>query len=57
MLTIGKFSKISIVSTKTLRYYDEIGLLKPFEINQDNGYRYYELSQLDEILMIKKLKL
>lgn len=57
MLIIGEFSKISIVSTKTLRYYDEIVLLKPFEINQDNGYRYYELSQLEEILMIKKLKL
>ena len=29
MLTIGAFSKISNVTTKTLRYYDEIGLIKP----------------------------
>lgn len=41
MLSIGEFSKICQVSAKTLRYYDEIGLLRPEEINPENGYRYY----------------
>ena len=38
---IGDFSKLSQVSVKTLRYYDEIGLLKPIEIDRFTGYRYY----------------
>ena len=33
MLSIGAFSKISNVTTKTLRYYDEIGLIKPVYVN------------------------
>lgn len=40
MLSIGEFSNICKVSTKTLRYYAEIGLLKPSEVNPENGYRY-----------------
>ncbi|SCV40293.1 Transcriptional regulator, MerR family [Bacillus subtilis] len=39
MLSIGEFSKICKVSTKTLRYYDEIGLIHPEDINPENGYR------------------
>lgn len=35
MLSIGEFSKICKVSTKTLRYYDEIGLINPSKINQE----------------------
>ncbi len=56
MLTIGEFSRISKVSTKTLRYYDQIGLLKPGFVNKDSGYRYYEASQLQDMLLISKLK-
>ncbi len=56
MLSIGTFSKISTVTTNTLRYYDEIGLLKPVKINSENGYRYYDVSQLKTILLINKLK-
>ena len=41
MLSIGEFSNICQVSTKTLRYYAEIGLILPDEINPENGYRYY----------------
>ena len=40
MLSIGEFSNICKVSTKTLRYYAEIGLLEPSVINPENGYRY-----------------
>ncbi len=57
MLTIGEFSKICRVSTKTLRYYDEIGLLKPMQVNNETGYRYYETTQLKNVLLISRLKL
>lgn len=56
MLSIGEFSKICKVSTKTLRYYDEIGLLKPSKINPENNYRYYSIEQLETMLFINRLK-
>lgn len=56
MLSIGEFSKICEVSTKTLRYYDEIGLIHPEEINPENGYRYYSIRQLKKMLFINRLK-
>ena len=56
MLSIGEFSKICKVSTKTLRYYAEIGLILPNEINPENGYRYYAIEQLDTMLLIIRLK-
>ncbi|GGH27360.1 MerR family transcriptional regulator [Paenibacillus segetis] len=56
MLSIGEFSKICEVSTKTLRYYDEIGLIHPDEINPENGYRYYSIKQLKKMLLINRLK-
>ena len=56
MLTIGEFSNICRVSTKTLRYYAEIGLILPDEINPENGYRYYSIKQLEKMLLINRLK-
>ena len=56
MLTIGEFSSICRVSTKTLRYYAEIGLILPEEINPENGYRYYSINQLETMLFINRLK-
>ena len=56
MLSIGEFSKICGVSTKTLRYYDEIGLINPDEINAESGYRYYSIEQLKRMLYINRLK-
>ncbi len=45
-LSIGKVSKLKKVSIKSLRYYDEIGILKPAYINEQTNYRYYKESQL-----------
>ncbi len=45
-LSIGEVSKIMSVSHTSLRYYDEIGILKPAYINQDTGYRYYAKNQM-----------
>jgi DNA-binding transcriptional MerR regulator/effector-binding domain-containing protein len=56
LLSIGEFSKICEVSTKTLRYYEEIGLINPDEINPENGYRYYSIKQLKKMLFINRLK-
>ena len=56
MLSIGEFSNICQVSAKTLRYYAEIGLLEPSEVNPENGYRYYVIEQLEKMLFINRLK-
>ncbi|KPV56690.1 MerR family transcriptional regulator [Paenibacillus sp. A3] len=56
MLSIGEFSKICEVSTKTLRYYEEVGLIHPDEINLETGYRYYSIKQLKKMLFINRLK-
>lgn len=46
MFRIGEFAKMGQVSIKTLRYYDEIDLLKPEEIDVMTNYRYYTTKQL-----------
>lgn len=56
MLKIGDFSKFSRVSVKTLRYYDEIGLLKPVSVDQFTGYRYYSAEQISRLTRIVGLK-
>ena len=40
--SIRELSNLAGVSARTLRYYDEIGLLKPATTDQNNGYRYYD---------------
>jgi DNA-binding transcriptional MerR regulator len=60
MFKIGEFSKIAQVSGRLLRYYDEIGLLKPQHIDKWTGYRYYtadQLPRLNRILALKELGL
>jgi DNA-binding transcriptional MerR regulator len=56
MIRIGDFSKLSRVSVKTLRFYDEMGLLKPIEVDRFTGYRYYEFDQLPRLYRILALK-
>jgi effector-binding domain-containing protein len=56
MLKIGDFSRLSRVSVKALRYYDEIGLLKPVEVDRFTGYRYYSAEQLPRLNRIVALK-
>lgn len=57
--TIQKLSKLAGISTRTLRYYDQINLLKPARINS-SGYRIYgenEVNKLQHILFFKELEL
>lgn len=56
MLRIGEFSKLSRVSIRMLRHYDDIGLLKPAEIDQFTGYRYYSPEQLPVVGRITAFK-
>lgn len=48
------------MSCRLLRYYDELGLLKPAQLERDSGYRYYsaaQLPRLNRILVLKELGL
>ncbi|MFN2274688.1 MAG: MerR family transcriptional regulator [Anaerolineales bacterium] len=57
-LRIGNFARIGQVSVQTLRHYDELGLLKPSEVDGLSGYRYYlfdQLPRLNRILALKDL--
>ena len=56
MFTIGEFSKINKISTRMLRHYDKIGLLKPAKIDSWTGYRYYSIEQINDIKKITILK-
>ena len=56
MLKIGDFSKLSRVSIRMLRHYDDIGLLKPAETDAFTGYRYYREDQLLVMGRITALK-
>lgn len=56
MIRIGEFSRISQTPVSTLRYYDEVGLLKPVEVDHFTGYRYYVFEQLARLQRIQALK-
>jgi DNA-binding transcriptional MerR regulator len=56
MFKIGEFSKLVQVPVPTLRYYDQLGLLKPVKVDPMTGYRYYSASQLPQLHRILALK-
>ncbi len=56
MYKIGEFSKIVDIPVRTLRYYDEYGILKPSEVDNFTGYRYYSDENILECHLIKLLK-
>ena len=55
MYTIGRLSKATNVTIRTLRYYDELGILKPARV-AETGYRYYDTSALMRLQQITALK-
>ena len=60
MFSIGEFARLGGVSVRTLRHYDEIGLLRPATVDPDTGYRGYsaaQLRQLNRIMALKELGL
>ncbi len=57
-LHIKEFAELTGVSVRTLHYYDEIGLLKPSYVDEQNGYRFYNedsLERMQEILFYREL--
>lgn len=56
MFKIGDFSQLGQVSVRTLHHYDERGLLKPAEIDDWTGYRFYSAEQLPRLNRILALK-
>ena len=56
MFKIGDFSKLTFVSIRMLRYYDEVNLLKPEMVDQFTGYRYYSAKQIKKLNQIVALR-
>jgi DNA-binding transcriptional MerR regulator len=56
MFSIGEFARLGGVSVRTLRHYDEIGLLRPATVDPDTGYRGYSAARLGQISRIIALK-
>jgi DNA-binding transcriptional MerR regulator/effector-binding domain-containing protein len=56
MFRIGEFSHIARVSTRSLRYYDQLGLLEPGFVDPETGYRHYTANQLPRLNRILALK-
>ena len=56
MMTIKEFASLCGCNTQTLRYYDKIDLLKPVNVDQWSGYRYYAKSQAIDFVKIKNLQ-
>lgn len=56
MLKIGDFSRLSRVSVRMLRYYDDVGLIKPTKVDDLTGYRFYNENQLPQMSKINALK-
>ena len=57
-MQLNEFAKLTGVSVRTLHYYDEIGLLSPAFVDNQNGYRFYDEGSLDrmqEILFYREL--
>lgn len=55
-LKIREFSRLCGVSIRTLRYYEQKGLIHPEEVDSESGYRYYGLGQMQDMASIRKLK-
>ncbi len=56
LFSIGEVAALFDINVKTLRYYDETGLLKPEKVNADTGYRYYSTRQFERLNTILYLK-
>ena len=57
-MQINEIAKLTGVSVRTLHYYDEIGLLKPSYVDEQNGYRFYDeksLLRMQEIMFYREL--
>ncbi len=56
LMSIGEFARLSRLSPKALRLYDELGLLPPARVDPDSGYRWYAGGQLDNARLVASLR-
>ena len=56
LFTIGEIANLFEINIRTLRYYDEINLLKPERIDPNSKYRYYSTKQFERLNTIKYLR-
>lgn len=56
MFKIGEFSKLTQVSVRMLRYYDEVDLLKPVKVDKFTNYRLYSVEQIQTLQKILLLR-
>ena len=56
LFTIGEMAELFGINIRTLRYYDEIGILHPETADPETGYRYYSTRQFERLNTIKYLR-
>ena len=56
LFKIGEIAELFHLNIKTLRYYDEIGLVKPEVVDPETGYRYYSTKQFEQLNTIRYLR-
>jgi len=56
MFRIGEFAQIAQVSSRQLRFYDQLGIFQPAHTDDQTGYRYYSIRQLPRLNRILALK-
>src|SRR5215472_6701133 len=56
MLRISEFARAGNVTIRALRFYDEVGLLRPAHVSPENGYRRYNPTQIAELNRIQAFK-
>jgi DNA-binding transcriptional MerR regulator len=56
LMPIGRFSRLTGVGVKSLRHYDEVGLLVPAAVDDETGYRFYSPDQVDRAEAIRLLR-
>ena len=56
MLRISEFARAGNVTIRALRFYDEVGILRPAHVSPDTGYRRYDAAQIAELNRIQAFK-
>lgn len=56
LYTIGEMAKIANISVRTLRYYDEMGIIVPEVRDENTNYRYYSNTQMLQLQILKELR-
>jgi DNA-binding transcriptional MerR regulator/effector-binding domain-containing protein len=56
VVSIGEFSRLTRISVKALRHYHDVGILVPASVDQQSKYRSYELTQLADAQLIRRLR-